>query len=118
YHEVKRMIDWLGLPQGSTVLDLCCGMGRHSLALHEFGYRVTGIDLSEVLLEEAKKLDQTGKVTWIHGDMRYVPLEAQFDAEVNLFTSFGYFDQDDENGKVVREMDRLLAPAGKFIIDF
>ncbi|TXK84676.1 class I SAM-dependent methyltransferase [Paenibacillus sp. N3.4] len=118
YHEVKKMIDWLGLPQGSQVLDLCCGMGRHSMALAEFGYKVTGVDLSEVLLNEAVKLDSSKEVKWLRGDMREVPLKEQFDAVVNLFTSFGYFDEDEQNEKVLHEIHRLLKPSGRFIIDF
>jgi ubiquinone/menaquinone biosynthesis C-methylase UbiE len=118
YHEVKKMMDWLGLKQGAEVLDLCCGMGRHSMALAEFGYQVTGVDLSEVLLNEAVKLDLDRQVTWLRGDMREVPLERQFDAIVNLFTSFGYFDEDEQNEKVLHEMYRLLKEGGRFIIDF
>ncbi|SDN58225.1 Methyltransferase domain-containing protein [Paenibacillus sp. yr247] len=118
YHEVKKMIDWLGLKQGAEVLDLCCGMGRHSMALAEFGYEVTGVDLSEVLLNEAVNLDNSKQVKWLHGDMRKVPLERQFDAVVNLFTSFGYFDNDEQNEKVLHEMYRLLKENGRFIIDF
>jgi SAM-dependent methyltransferase len=118
YQEVRRMVEWLKLPKRSLILDLCCGMGRHSLALSDFGYRVTGMDLSEVLLDEAKKLDKDGKVRWIRGDMRRIPLETEFDAVVNLFTSFGYFEQDEENGKVLKEVERVLLPGGKFIIDF
>ncbi|WP_170318199.1 class I SAM-dependent methyltransferase [Paenibacillus thalictri] len=118
YREVKRMIDWLQLPQGAKVLDLCCGMGRHSLALDECGYNVTGVDLSDVLLHEARRKDETSRVRWVKGDMRNVPIEESFDAVVNLFTSFGYFNEDEENAKVFREMDRLLKPGGKFIIDF
>ncbi|NQX69307.1 methyltransferase domain-containing protein [Paenibacillus alba] len=118
YHEVKKMIDWLDLPQGAQVLDLCCGMGRHSMALTEFGYEVTGVDLSEVLLNEALKLDETKQVTWLRGDMREVPIERQFDAVVNLFTSFGYFDENEQNEKVIGEVQRLLKKGGRFIIDF
>lgn len=118
YHEVKRMIGWLHLPQGAEVLDLCCGMGRHSIALAEFGYQVTGVDLSEVLLQKAMRLDVDGQVAWHRGDMREVPLDSQFDAVVNLFTSFGYFTEDAENERVFQEMDRLLKPGGKFIVDF
>lgn len=62
--EVERMISWLGLPPGSKVLDLCCGMGRHSLALAEAGYEVTGVDLSEVLLREARSQTGAEQVTW------------------------------------------------------
>ncbi|GGA17173.1 methyltransferase [Paenibacillus marchantiophytorum] len=118
YHEVKKMIDWLGLNQGAEVLDLCCGMGRHSMALAEFGYEVTGVDLSEVLLHEAVKLDKDKQVTWLRGDMREVPLDQPFDAVVNLFSSFGYFDEDEQNEQVLHEVHRLLKEGGRFIIDF
>ncbi|OXM86900.1 class I SAM-dependent methyltransferase [Paenibacillus rigui] len=122
YDEVKRMIEWLRLPEGSEVLDLCCGMGRHSMALDDFGYKVTGVDLSDVLLSEARKLDRNNKVHWLQGDMREVPLHKPFDAVVNLFTSFGYFDADEENERVLSEIHRLLKPPaegeGKFIIDY
>lgn len=117
-HEVKAMIDWLGLPDGAAVLDLCCGMGRHSLALADFGYLVTGVDLSGSLLAEARRQDAEGRVRWIRGDMRNVPLQETFDAVVNLFTSFGYFDDDDNNGRVLREIARLAKPGGRFIIDY
>lgn len=116
--EVRAMADWLGLSPGARVLDLCCGMGRHALALAELGYRVTGVDLSPDLLAEARKHDPAGTVTWLRGDMRNVPLDGPFDAVVNLFTSFGYFADDEENGAVLREMGRLLRPGGRFLIDF
>ncbi|BCG60595.1 class I SAM-dependent methyltransferase [Paenibacillus sp. URB8-2] len=116
--EVERMIGWLSLPAGAKVLDLCCGMGRHSLALAEAGYEVTGIDLSEALLREARAQEGAERVTWVRSDMRELPLEGGFDAVVNLFTSFGYFEEDEEHLKVLREIRRMLKPGGKFIIDF
>lgn len=118
YREVCAMANWLQLPGGAKVFDLCCGMGRHSLALSHLGYAVTGMDLSEVLLGEAKRLDKEGRVRWVHGDMRTVPLDEKFDAVVNLFTSFGYFEHDADNERVLREMERLLKPDGRFLIDF
>lgn len=117
-HEVEQMIGWLELPQGAKVLDLCCGMGRHSLALAEAGYKVTGVDLSETLLREARAQAGAGAVTWVQSDMRQLPLEGGFDAVVNLFTSFGYFEEDEEQVKVLREIYRMLKPGGRFIIDF
>lgn len=116
--EVDKMMKWLALPQGAIILDLCCGMGRHSLALSEAGYSVTGVDLSEVLLQEARSQTGAGAVTWIRSDMRQLPLDGGFDAVVNLFTSFGYFEEDEEQVKVLREIHRMLKPGGKFIIDF
>lgn len=118
YDEVRAMIGWLELPQGASVLDLCCGMGRHSLALADFGYRVTGVDLSGVLLAEARSRDTARRVEWLQGDMRRIPATGPFDAVVNLFTSFGYFEDDAENEAVVREIVRVLKPGGRFIIDF
>lgn len=116
--EVNAMISWLGLPKGAKVLDLCCGMGRHSMALYEAGYQVTGIDLSGVLLREARHNDPEDRVTWIQSDMRNLPLDGGYDAVVNLFTSFGYFEQDAEHVKVLKEIRRMLKPGGHFIIDF
>lgn len=117
--EVHRMIGWLQLAAGAKVLDLCCGMGRHSLALAEVGYKVTGVDLSEVLLREAKRLDAEDQITWHQADMRRLPLQnGEFDAVVNLFTSFGYFREDEEQIKVLREAARVLKPGGRFLLDF
>lgn len=118
YEEVRKMTAWLNLPDGSEVLDLCCGMGRHALALADFGYKVTGMDLSEVLLQEARKADVDERVTWVHGDMRRVPLQRTFDAVVNLFTSFGYFSKNEENFSVLQEIARVLKPGAPFIIDY
>jgi ubiquinone/menaquinone biosynthesis C-methylase UbiE len=117
-HEVEMMIGWLNLPQGARVLDLCCGMGRHSLALSQAGYEVTGVDLSEALLREARSQAGAEAVTWLRSDMRELPLEGGFDAVVNLFTSFGYFEEDEEQIRVLKEIRRMLKPEGRFIIDF
>ena len=116
--EVTAMSEWLRLAPASKVLDLCCGSGRHSRILHRLGYHVTGVDLSETLLAEAKKADPDGRIRWIHGDMRHVPLDETFDAVFNLFTSFGYFEDDAENEAVLGEISRLLRPGGRFVIDF
>jgi SAM-dependent methyltransferase len=117
-NEVHKMVRWLELQPGAEVFDLCCGMGRHSLTLADYGFKVTGMDLSEVLLQEAGRLDPDGKVQWLKGDMRQIPLTKQFDAVVNLFTSFGYFIDEAENEQVVQEISRLLKDAGKFLIDY
>lgn len=117
--EVAQMMQWLRLSNQAKVLDLCCGMGRHSLSLARLGFDVTGFDLSKVLLKEAKAKDISSVVRWIQGDMRNILLpNTAYDAVVNLFTSFGYFDHDEENRKVLSEMDKVLKPRGKWIIDY
>lgn len=117
--EVGHMIDWLRLPTQAKVLDLCCGMGRHSMSLAEFGFDVTGVDLSEILLARAREIDTTSQVRWLQGDMRNIPLPDECcDAIVNLFTSFGYFEQEQDNKQVLLEIERLLKPNGRWIIDY
>jgi ubiquinone/menaquinone biosynthesis C-methylase UbiE len=117
--EIRQVAQWLNLEPGQTVLDLCCGTGRHSIALHRLGFQVTGLDLSEVLLEYARKASEGLGIRYIQGDMRHLPFDAdQFDAVVNLFTSFGYFVEDEENGQVLKEMARVLRPEGRFVVDF
>ncbi|MFM1655748.1 class I SAM-dependent methyltransferase [Brevibacillus sp. B_LB10_24] len=118
---VQRVIEWLELPSGSRILDLCCGAGRHALGLANAGYRVTGVDLSSVLLQKAKEADSSGCVRWVEADMRALPqdgtLTNSFDAVVNLFTSFGYFETDREQLDVLKQIWMALKPGGRFVLD-
>lgn len=117
--EIERMTRWLKLPAGARVLDIGCGMGRHAAALSGLGYQVTGIDLSETLLEEARRFDDSNVVEWVHGDMRRLPFgNGSFDATFNLFTSFGYFSLEEDNINVLRHIRRVLKTGGSFLIDF
>jgi ubiquinone/menaquinone biosynthesis C-methylase UbiE len=117
--EARRMVEWLQQPRGAEVLDIGCGMGRHALALAGYGYEVTGVDLSGILLAEAHKHDAKGTVRWVEGDMRKLPFaEESFDATVNLFTSFGYFSLEEDNVDVLRGIRKVLRPDGSFLIDF
>ncbi|GGG20719.1 class I SAM-dependent methyltransferase [Paenibacillus abyssi] len=119
YREVSNMVGWLKLPAGVPLLDVGCGMGRHALALAGFGYQVTGIDLSGPLLEEAKRKDESKQVRWVQGDMRQLPFAAgEFKATVNLFTSFGYFEKESDNKQVLKQLRRVLAEDGQFLIDY
>ncbi|CAM4264970.1 hypothetical protein PAAL109150_17865 [Paenibacillus alkaliterrae] len=67
--EVGHMIEWLQLPSQAKILDLCCGMGRHSISLADFGFDVTGVDLSEILLTKARESDAQSRINWLQGDM-------------------------------------------------
>jgi ubiquinone/menaquinone biosynthesis C-methylase UbiE len=117
--EIGTMMEWMDLRPGSAVLDIGCGMGRHAQALKSLGYEVTGLDLSEVLLSEARRSDPEGTLVWVKGDMRKLPFEDRtFDATVNWFTSFGYFAEFQDNVRVLGEMKRVLNQGGKYLIDF
>ncbi|MEZ6015167.1 MAG: class I SAM-dependent methyltransferase [Planctomycetota bacterium] len=102
------------------VLDLCCGFGRHSLALSERGFRVFGMDLSFDLLRAARDLPDGparlgGRLA--RGDMSRLPYRAgAFSAVVNLFTSFGYLG-DELDARVLDEVARVLAPGGVLVMD-
>jgi SAM-dependent methyltransferase len=101
------------------VLDLCCGFGRHSLALRELGVDVVGMDLSLDLLKDAPTLEGgealAGRLT--RGDVRALPfVDGSFDALVNLFSSFGYFGADGDRG-VLHEVRRVLKPGAEALFD-
>jgi SAM-dependent methyltransferase len=110
----------LGVPPHARVLDLACGEGRYARALSSLGYRVTGVDLSDDLLERAHELspDLPGAPTYVRGDMRSLPFQQQFEAVVSLFTSFGYFDDRSEDAKVLAGVRRALVPGGRLLLDF
>jgi SAM-dependent methyltransferase len=116
--EVKGILAMLNLPVGARVLDLCCGQGRHTIRLAQAGLRVTGLDLSPQLLAAARRAAEAAGVdlTLVQRDMRHIPFQGEFDAIVNLFTAFGYFD-DTENQNVLHGVARALKPGGQFLID-
>lgn len=117
--QVDHVIDRLGLEPGARVLDLCCGHGRHAIRLARRGMQVTGLDLSDVFLERARADAKAAgvKVRWIHGDMREIPFSNAFDAVVNLFTAFGYLEDDEEDLRACRAVAGALTPGGAFLLE-
>ena len=114
---IKSLMDLLKLPEASSVLDLACGKGRHSITLNEFGYKVLGVDLSAQSIAHANQFSNPS-LSFAVQDMRE-PIESkQFDAVFNLFTSFGYFSSKLENEKVCRAMAQMLNAGGRLVIDF
>ena len=106
------------IKRDDVILDLCCGNGRHSLALCRRGHRVHGFDLSEDLLREFQSRSDC-PISIVRGDMRHLAYrDMVFDAVVNLFTSFGYFATDEENWAVFAEVARVLRPRGRFVFDY
>ncbi|MGH2479952.1 MAG: class I SAM-dependent methyltransferase [Ktedonobacteraceae bacterium] len=94
--DVNFLARQLPLPRYTRVLDLCCGYGRHALCLAQRGYQVTGLDRDEAAISEARKrAEEAGQpITYIAGDMlRIGELSGEFDAIINMWQSFGYFDE-------------------------
>jgi len=104
---------------GRTVLDLCCGPGRHSISFAQRGFKVTGVDRSRFLLERARELACAAptEVEWVEEDMRRFERPAAFDLACSLFTSFGYFEDESDNLRVLRNVHGCLTRGGVFVID-
>lgn len=106
----------LGGLKVNRALDLACGAGRHARLLSERWW-TTGFDLSAPLLARANAADPDG--FYVRGDMRALPfVDHGFDLVVNLFTSFGYFDNDAQHLRVLAEVARVTRRGGKFVLDF
>jgi SAM-dependent methyltransferase len=120
YREAQVFMDnltqYLNLPEKAKVLDLACGKGRHAIYLSQLGYKVLGADLSENSIAEARKNSTTNLSFEVH-DMRE-PFSEKFDAIFNLFTSFGYFEDEADNLKTLRAIKESLSDNGFAVIDF
>jgi SAM-dependent methyltransferase len=117
--DVDGIVARLGLAPGARVLDLACGHGRHAIPLAERGYAVTGYDLSEAMLARARA-DAAARgagLRWVRGDMRALPFESAFDAAINVFTAFGYFEDPEEDLETLRRVRRALVPGGRFLLE-
>jgi SAM-dependent methyltransferase len=116
--EVSRIME-LVLLDGGSVLDLCCGPGRHAVEFAQRGFAVTGVDRSAFLLERAKQhAASTGvSVEWVHKDMRSFVRAGSFDLACNLFTSFGYFEDEQDDLKVLKNVYHSLRENGVLIME-
>ncbi|WP_227937551.1 class I SAM-dependent methyltransferase [Alkalihalobacillus deserti] len=116
--ELENLMNFIPYKPQQEVLDLCCGAGRHSRWFAKKGMNVTGIDLSSTLLAEAKRQSDTLNITYIRSDMREVSFKNKFDIVVNLFTSFGYFENDQDNERVFTRVHSSLKKGGYFLFDY
>jgi SAM-dependent methyltransferase len=116
--EVSRIMELAQLSAGS-VLDLCCGPGRHSVEFAQRGFQVTGVDRSAFLLNKAREHAQaTGvSVEWVNEDMRNFVRPHSFDLVCNLFTSFGYFEDEHDDLKVLSNIHRSLRKNGVLMME-
>jgi SAM-dependent methyltransferase len=106
-------------PEGKTVLDLCCGSGRHAVSLAGRGFRVTGVDRTAFLLERAAEKARSAGVDieWVQKDMRSFVRPGAFDFALNMFTSFGYFENEEEDLDTLRHLHESLKPGGACLLD-
>jgi SAM-dependent methyltransferase len=117
--EVDNLISLLKIKSGAQILDLCCGVGRHSIELARRGFKVTGVDRTTTYLDSASKLAKKARldIEFVNEDMRKFVRPRAFDSIICLFTSFGYFDNPDDDKRVVQNMYKSLKKGGQFLID-
>jgi 2-polyprenyl-3-methyl-5-hydroxy-6-metoxy-1,4-benzoquinol methylase len=116
--EVERVVELFELEPAAEILDCPCGHGRIANPLAERGYRVTGLDSTELFLDRAREnaTARRVEVEYVHGDMRELPWRERFDGVLNWFTSFGYF-SDQENKAVLRGFHDALKPGGRLVLE-
>lgn len=117
--EIDAIVALADLDPGAAVLDLACGPGRHALELARRGFRVTGVDRTRFYLDQARAASEAERldVELLEADMRLFERPDAFDLVVNLFTSFGFFEDPDDDLTVARHACEALRPGGAFVID-
>ena len=114
---INKLIDHLTPGKHAEMLDVACGRGRHSVQLAGKGFIVTGIDLSEDSIREAKEFESDNLEFFVH-DMRLPFRVNYFNYAFNFFTSFGYFKTRREHDNAIRTIAQSLKPNGVFVLDY
>lgn len=117
--EVERVIELAGVPPGGAVLDLPCGVGRHALELARRGYRVTAVDRTRSYLDEGRRRGAEEKldIEWVEADMREFSRPRAFDCALNIYTSFGYFEDPGDDRRVIENYATSLRPGGRLVME-
>ncbi len=113
---MKTLTHYLNLAPGDAILDLACGKGRHSIYLNSIGYNVTGADLSENSITHASQFANDTLRFKVHDMCK--PFDAKFEAVFNLFTSFGYFENEEDNLNTIKSIKADLNDTGCAVLDF
>ncbi|MFQ5923041.1 MAG: class I SAM-dependent methyltransferase [Anaerolineales bacterium] len=117
--EVEQVVSLLEIRKNDRILDLCCGIGRHSLELARQGLDIVGVDRTTSFIEKAKQKAEKDNLEaeFVIGDMREYRQPNSFNIVLNLFGSFGYFEDPDDDRQVVKNMYSSLYPGGKFLVE-
>lgn len=114
---ISNLVNDLNIDKNSSILDLACGKGRHSIYLNKLGYSVTGVDLSQESIAHANQFKNDNLSFFVH-DMRQPMPHKHFDYVFNLFTSIGYFEDENENITMLKSIDSYTNKNGILVIDF
>ncbi len=115
--EVEGIVRLLALPPGASILDCPCGYGRHSIALAQRGFQVVGSDINQEMLDAAhRNAEGTGNLRLVRENMLELEYRESFDAVINMFLAFGFFEEEDDNVRVLSNFFEALKPGGKFLL--
>lgn len=117
-HFINLLVKDLELPPHARIVDLACGKGRHSLFLNQLGYNVLGLDLSEQSIQHNKQFENPSLHFAIHDMRDPMHVSEPVDAVFNLFTSFGYFENYEDNFKVFEAVKQQIKSHGIFVLDY
>jgi len=119
--EVEFIDSTLNLKPGAKVLDLFCGYGRHAILLGKLNYQVVGVETSQYLLEVGLKKIEEAKLKDNISFLKLNPADInffnEFDAVINMYTSFGFYESDEQNFNLIEKSYNMLKPGGKFLLD-
>lgn len=117
--EVDSLKSLCKIQQDESILDLCCGIGRHSLEFARRGHRVVGVDRTKLYLERAKRSasEENLDIEFVEDDMRTFYRKKSFDVVLSMFTSFSYFDDHEEQMLVLRNIYSSLRAGGRFLLE-
>jgi len=117
---LKLILENIEIPNGAKILDMACGAGRHAIILARKNFNVTAVDLSENLISISRQSAQNDNlnINFVQSDIRNFNSNNKFDLVINLFTSFGYFESDEENFSVIKKAYNHLVEGGYFVLDF
>lgn len=114
---IDNLLEFIQPETTAHMLDLACGKGRHSIYMNSKGHHVTGIDLSPESIEYASQF-ANDRLNFEVGDMRQLAADREYDYVLNLFTSFGYFEKDQDNLRAIEAISKALKPGGTLVLDF
>lgn len=114
--EVEKIVKLAGITEGSRILDMPCGIGRHSKIFNEMGFDVVGVDKTFEYIEEAR--EKTDDVEFVNEDMKDFKREESFDVVVNWWNSFGYFENKEDDQKMLENIHSSLKENGVLVMDY
>lgn len=115
--EIEKIIELADLEEGSKVLDMPCGVGRHSIELQKKGFEVVGVDKTSEYVEDARQKDESDEIEFVQEDMKEFRREDSFDVVLNWWNSFGYFEDKEDDRKMLENIHASLKQDGVLVMD-